>query len=297
MDHIASAVLSALGGRNNVLTNTVCMTRLRITLRDPRMVDFESLSSVPNVLGTATRGANGLEVVFGPRVIDGIYHAFLRLTGIAAGTDALFPMSRQESNFRVKISQSKTARKDCSDWKSEHMDEGDISTLKNLFTDEEDDKNDDATAHDQSIAECLKKNVRLLVVNGPNVNMLGLGTLQGDEVDDYSAILELCKSTAEEEGFSKCVCLQSNHEGDLVDWIQEAWGSYDAIVINPSTYGPTSATLLEAIRGVGIPTAQVGLFLEDGPTLLDSECAITIRGDGPQGYAQAIRKLAELCFD
>ena len=106
-DDIAYSVLNALGGRTNVLTNTVCMTRLRVTLQDPSVVDYESLSEVQGVLGTATRGHNGLEVVFGPRLIDGIYHAFLKLTGVAAGSDALFPMSRQESSMRVKISRVK----------------------------------------------------------------------------------------------------------------------------------------------------------------------------------------------
>ena len=295
MDQIAKEVLEALGGSGNVLTNTVCMTRLRVTLREPQIVDYDALNNVRNVLGTATRGGNGLEVVFGPRVIDAVYHAFLRLTGIEAGTDALFPMSRQESNFRVQInSTSRASTIDQREWDSNHLDQGDIDTLKELFTGEQEQSADVSPC--ETFAQ-PKDPCNLLVINGPNVNMIGLGLATIGEVEDFSAILELCKETAQSEGFARCVCLQSNHEGDLVDWVQDAWGNYGAIVINPTSYATTSITLREAIRSVGIPTIRVNLTEDESPSCLDDTCAQHITGKGIAGYALAIRELADLCMD
>ena len=294
MDQIAKEVLAALGGSENVLTNTVCMTRLRVTLRDPQIVDYDALNNVRNVLGTATRGGNGLEVVFGPRVIDGIYHAFLRLTGIEAGTDALFPMSRQESNFRVQINSTpRTPTVDQREWDSDHLDQGDIETLKELFADEQERSTADIVP--KPVAQA-KDPCNLLVINGPNVNMIGLGLATNAEVEDFSVILELCKETAQSEGFARCVCLQSNHEGDLVDWVQDAWGNYGAIVINPTSYAATSITLREAIRNVGIPTIRVNLTDDEMPSCLDDVCAEHITNNGIASYALAIRELADLCM-
>lgn len=297
MDRIAEAVLSAIGGRQNVLTNTVCMTRLRVTLRNPQDVDYDALHNVPSVLGTATRGSNGLEVVFGPRVIDAIYHAFLRLTGIEAGSEPLFPMSRQDSNFKVKINTPSRARPIPLDhWGSNHMDQSDIDTLKSLFEQDEEEELDVSILEPESAFEEDEHDpCNLLVINGPNVNLIGLGIVINDEVNDFSAILELCKDTAREVGFARCVCLQSNHEGDLVDWVQDAWGDYDAIVINPTSYGTTSTALREAIRGVGIPTIRVSLLADD-PSCLDDVCKQSIVGKGIKCYELAIRELGKICM-
>ncbi len=300
VDDIAEAVLAAIGGRENVLTNTVCMTRLRVTLKNPQDVDYEALNNVSSVLGTATRGANGLEVVFGPRVIESVYRAFLALTGIKAGTDALFPMSRQDSNFKVQINtRSRAASPSCSEqrneWGSNHLDQSDIDTLKDLFA-EDDSEEEEQTQTERSEESESSEQYNLLVINGPNVNMIGLGAMRDLEISDFSAILELCKETAREVGFSRCVCLQSNHEGDLVDWVQDAWGSYDAILINPTSYGSTSATLREAIRSVDIPTVLVGLDNDNRPSCLEDVCEDCITDKGIEGYAFGIRTLAQLCM-
>ena len=309
MDDIAEAVLVALGGRDNVSANTVCMTRLRVTLRDPHQVDFQALNAITGVLGTATRGYNGLEVVFGPRVIDGVYHAFLRLTGLEAGMDALFPMSRQETNFKVQINvasrrdakapvaakkpaQSKADKPKTSPVPSSpprnatRLDDDDLNALKELFAELDEDEGTRAVP-------AKKGETRLLVLNGPNVNMIGVSNGHVSAGDEYSKILELCQRTAREVGFSTCVCLQSNHEGDLVDWVQDAWESFDAIVINATSYGATSLALPEAIRSVGIPTAQVSIndaSAKDTP--LGLVCATNVAGEGIVGYARAIRELA-----
>lgn len=319
MDDIAQAVLAALGRRQNVLANTVCMERLRVTLRNPHLVDYDALNAVPSVLGTVVRGDNGLEVVFGPRMIDGVYHAFLRLTGLEAGTDALFPMSRQESNLKVHINApTSSVRTRTTAWGSSHLDDDDVDTLKGLFADDETsgvqqiahvdvelDTQTRTTANtlfdEQSNSEIDEdldvslEDARLLVLNGPNVNMLGIHDEQGKDAMDFSSILELCKQTASEAGFAQCVCLQSNHEGDLVDWIQDAWRSFDAIVINPMSYAPTSHTIRIAIEEAGIPCAQVCLDAADATnSLLNESCAINVLDEGIKGYARAIRELAEI---
>ncbi len=320
-DDIAYSVLNALGGRTNVLTNTVCMTRLRVTLQDPSVVDYESLSEVQGVLGTATRGHNGLEVVFGPRLIDGIYHAFLKLTGVAAGSDALFPMSRQDSSMRVKISRVKptadqtdlpsesgdtleharvatpanNAENDAVTSDRDERDEGtapqtmdaeDISVLKDLL-------NDGA-----SQAGHVKSVLKLLVINGPNLNMLGIREpdLYGSE--SFPALLDLCKEAAAEAGFARCDCYQSNHEGDLVDAIQDAYGVYDGIVINPGAYTHTSVALLDALKAVSIPTIEVHISKVDEReefrqvSYVRLACFETITGLGIEGYRKAIHDLA-----
>lgn len=325
-DDIAYSVLNALGGRTNVLTNTVCMTRLRVTLQDPSVVDYESLSEVQGVLGTATRGHNGLEVVFGPRLIDGIYHAFLKLTGVAAGSDALFPMSRQESSMRVKISRVKSpaeqttspskaddtaeptrtktpvakppvtnaraqSDEDIEDERSEGtgaqtMDAEDISVLQDLL-------NDGASRSGN-----VKSDLKLLVINGPNLNMLGIREpdLYGSE--SFPALLDLCKEAAAEAGFVRCDCYQSNHEGDLVDTIQDAYGVYDGIVINPGAYTHTSVALLDALKAVSIPTVEVHISKVDEReefrqvSYVRLACFETITGLGIEGYRKAIHDLA-----
>ena len=157
-------MLGALGGRDNVVSNTVCMTRLRVTLNDPHAVDYESLSEIKGVLGTATRGQNGLEVVFGPRVIDGIYHAFILLTGISAGIEDLFPMSRLETNMRVQIRTNKTRPSKVEPTSSQELiNDDEMSVLEGIFGKKE----DEPKKTEGGLG-------RLAVINGPNLNMLGI---------------------------------------------------------------------------------------------------------------------------
>ncbi len=311
-DDIAEAVLAALGGRSNVLTNTVCMTRLRVTLEDPQIVDYERLTDVQGVLGTVTRGRNGLEVVFGPRMIDGIYHAFIRLTGIAAGTDALFPMSRQESNMRVQINTSKPKAANVSSSlpgdepapqpasvthtasaaiEAPLMDEDDFSVLEDLL-------GSSSSTASASRTDKPSGSPSVLVINGPNLNMLGIREPDLYGKADFAALLELCKEAATEAGFKRCDCYQSNHEGDLVDVIQDAYCVYDGIVINPGAYTHTSVALLDALKAVSIPAVEVHISHVDEReefrqvSYVRAACFETISGLGIEGYRKAINDLA-----
>ena len=138
----------------------------------------------------------------------------------------------------------------------------------------------------------------ILVINGPNINMLGIRepSVYGNQT--YQNLLDLLEETAREENL-EMIHYQSNHEGDLVDKIQWAYGKADGIVINPAAYTHTSIAILDALKAVSIPAVEVHIsnvnqrepFREisyPGMT-----CIKTIVGQGIQGYAHAIRFLKE----
>ena len=305
-DDVAAAVLAAIGGKDNVLTNTVCMTRLRITLKNPQEVDYVVLNEVPSVLGTATRGANGLEVVFGPRMIDSIYHAFTRLTGIRSDEETLFPLPRKNTNLSVNITTNMgtvvSGPQDVAPVVAGPVESGSLTkaiqaaieaepdipfvsvesrksvapiTLDNAEDDEEIEAEADEVEVDLSDASILEdiledmeapisilgdskarkpqdQEYSLLVLNGPNINLMGLTYNGIEEGLGFASLLELCKRSAEEAGFDHCITFQSNHEGDLVDQIQDAYCTFDAILINP---GPASniRAISQALELVGVP--------------------------------------------
>ncbi len=99
---------------------------------------------------------------------------------------------------------------------------------------------------------------KILVINGPNLNLLGLRepAIYGDK--SYAALLDYIKKSADEMALSVDF-YQSNHEGAIVDKIQEAYGVYDGIVINPAAYTHTSVAILDALKAVAIPTVEVHL--------------------------------------
>ena len=100
--------------------------------------------------------------------------------------------------------------------------------------------------------------MKILVINGPNLNMLGIREPDIYGKQTFAALEEFILKSAEELGHSVTL-FQSNHEGAIVDAIQEAYGKYDGIVINPAAYTHTSIALLDALKAVGIPTVEVHL--------------------------------------
>ena len=135
--------------------------------------------------------------------------------------------------------------------------------------------------------------MKILVINGPNLNMLGTRepAIYGRET--YADLCSKIKSHAEK----KCIEIsffQSNHEGALVDAIQEAYGVYDGIAINPGAYTHTSIALLDAVKAVGIPTVEVHISDVDGRedfrkiSYIRAACALTVSGHGTDGYLEAI---------
>ena len=138
--------------------------------------------------------------------------------------------------------------------------------------------------------------MKLLVINGPNLNLLGLREPDIYGHENYASLLELIESTCAQRGI-QVECFQSNHEGAIVDKIQEAYGTQDAIVINPAAYTHTSVALLDAVKAVGIPTVEVHVSDPDSReefrrvSYIRAACAATIRGHGLQGYVEALRFL------
>lgn len=140
--------------------------------------------------------------------------------------------------------------------------------------------------------------MKILVINGPNINMLGIREPGIYGSQNYASLLELIRKTAEEEGL-EVECFQSNHEGALVDKIQEAYGVFDGIVMNPAAYTHTSVAILDAVKAVSIPTVEV--HISDVSTRDDfrqisyvgKACVKTIMGQGLNGYVQAMKFLKD----
>lgn len=135
--------------------------------------------------------------------------------------------------------------------------------------------------------------MRILVINGPNLNMLGIREkhLYGDKT--YKALVKLIKENAKLRKI-KVDCYQSNYEGDIVTEIQKAYNKYDGIVINPGAYTHTSVAILDALKSVNIPTVEVHITDVDNRedfrqiSYVKKFAFLTITGKGFDGYIEAI---------
>ena len=135
--------------------------------------------------------------------------------------------------------------------------------------------------------------MKILVINGPNINMLGIREPAVYGSATYSDLLNFIEKTAADNQL-EIKHFQSNHEGAIVDEIQAAYGIFDGIVINPAAYTHTSVAILDALKAVSIPAVEVHISDVDNreefrqisyPGLY---CEKTIKGQGIQGYASAI---------
>jgi len=140
--------------------------------------------------------------------------------------------------------------------------------------------------------------MKLFVLNGPNLNMLGIREpgIYGDR--NFDALIAYIKDVCQRENI-EVECFQSNHEGVLVDIIQSAYGNADGIVINPAAYTHTSVAILDALKAVSLPAVEVHLsdINEREPFRHISypamACIAQIKGKGFQGYEEAILLLKE----
>ena len=138
--------------------------------------------------------------------------------------------------------------------------------------------------------------MKFLIINGPNLNLLGLRDPDIYGKQNYVALCELCRATCAEHGI-EAELFQSNHEGAIVDAIQAAYGRVDGIVINPAAYTHTSVALLDAVKSVSIPTVEVHISKVEQRedfrqvSFIRQACIATITGQGTDGYLQAIDKL------
>lgn len=140
--------------------------------------------------------------------------------------------------------------------------------------------------------------MKILVINGPNINMLGIREPGIYGKQTFADLLVLLEETAAEEAVF-LEQFQSNHEGDIVDKIQAAYGCFDGIVINPAAYTHTSVAILDALKAVSIPAVEVHISDVDSReafrqiSYAGMYCEKTVKGQGLEGYRQAIRYLKE----
>lgn len=140
--------------------------------------------------------------------------------------------------------------------------------------------------------------MKLLILNGPNINMLGIRekAIYGSET--FENLIQLCHDTADKYGI-EIECFQSNHEGALVDKIQESYQKVDGIVFNPGAYTHTSIALLDALKAVMIPCIEVHISDVSKRenyrqiSYVREACFKTITGQGIKGYQKAIELFAE----
>lgn len=140
--------------------------------------------------------------------------------------------------------------------------------------------------------------MNVLVINGPNLNLLGVREPDLYGKQDYAALVALVEETCAQEGLGVEV-YQSNHEGDIVDKIQAALGKFDGIVINPAAYTHTSVAVLDALKAVALPAVEVHIsdvskreeFRQVSYARL--ACIKTYMGLGLEGYRQAILYLKD----
>ena len=140
--------------------------------------------------------------------------------------------------------------------------------------------------------------MNILVINGPNLNLLGLREPEIYGKQNYSALEQIIKETCAQEKIDVTIT-QSNHEGVIVDTIQAAYGVYDGIIINPAAYTHTSIAILDALKAVAIPAVEVHLSdlssREDFRQIsyAGKACIRTDMGEGFEGYKKAILFLKE----
>lgn len=139
--------------------------------------------------------------------------------------------------------------------------------------------------------------MKILVINGPNLNMLGIREPEIYGRRSYQDLEDYVNQTAAELGL-EVELFQSNHEGAIVDKIQEAWGVMDGIVINPAAYTHTSVAILDALKAVGLPAVEVHLSDVSARepfrrlSYAGMACERTYAGYGFEGYRLALEHLA-----
>lgn len=150
--------------------------------------------------------------------------------------------------------------------------------------------------------------MKILVIDGPNINMIGVREPEIYGRDTYEDLVDMTRAKAREisaknyeEGkdMVKVNFIQSNHEGELVTAIQKAYGMYDGIIINPAAYTHTSIAILDALKAVGIPAVEVHISDVSSReewrqiSYVREACIATVSGEGIAGYSHALEILVE----
>ena len=142
--------------------------------------------------------------------------------------------------------------------------------------------------------------MKFLVINGPNLNMLGIREPGIYGSDNYDRLVQICQEAGAAQGFDEIEVFQSNHEGDLIDEIQSAAGRADGIILNPGGYAHYSVAILDALRLCGVPAVEVLLSEPDEhepfrkTDIVSFGCQGHFIGEGISGYLHAAAYLAQL---
>jgi len=140
--------------------------------------------------------------------------------------------------------------------------------------------------------------MKILVINGPSLNLLGLREPEIYGSATYADLVALIRTEAERLGV-EVQFFQSNSEGALVDAVQQAYGVFDGMIVNPAAYTHTSVALLDALKAVGLPAVEVHISDPDTReefrkiSYIRSACLATVKGRGLAGYAEALRLLVD----
>ena len=140
--------------------------------------------------------------------------------------------------------------------------------------------------------------MKILVINGPNINMLGIRERDIYGAQTYQSLVEFISGICAQYG-ADAEFFQSNHEGAIVDKIQEALGRFDGIIINPAAYTHTSVAILDALKAVALPAVEVHLSdiskREEFRrfSYISQACIATFAGHGFEGYKMAVKALVE----
>lgn len=141
--------------------------------------------------------------------------------------------------------------------------------------------------------------MKALVINGPNLNMLGIREPGIYGSQNYETLERICREAGSEFGFEAVEVFQSNHEGAIVDRIQAAYGAVDGIVINPAAYTHTSVAILDALKAVALPAVEIHISAVEQRedfrqvSYAGMACFARVTGEGLPGYAHALKLLAE----
>ena len=144
--------------------------------------------------------------------------------------------------------------------------------------------------------------MKILLINGPNLNLLGLREPDIYGTQSYAQLIDFIKQSALELEL-EVDCFQSNHEGAIVDAIQAAYGKYDGIIINPAAYTHTSIAILDALKAVALPAVEVHLSAVEKREAFRQvsyaglACLKSFSGQGAQGYREAMCFLKQYLVD
>jgi 3-dehydroquinate dehydratase II len=141
--------------------------------------------------------------------------------------------------------------------------------------------------------------MKALVINGPNINMVGIREPDIYGRQTYTDLVEICEIAGKDFGFDETEVFQSNYEGAIIDKIQESLGKVDGMVINPAAYTHTSIGILDALKAVRIPTVEVHISAVDEReafrqvSYAGMACFDRVTGEGLDGYRHALQILKE----